>query len=301
MVENLIKEIKGKNIRIVFPEGSEPRILQAAARLHHDEILCPVLLGDPDEIKQAAQDLGLDIEGIDIVDHLHFESMEEMARMMVELRRGKLDQASAKAMLEGTYSTADTVRPALQLIKTKPNNSIVSSCFILCKGEERLVFGDCSINIAPTEDDLVEITMETAKTAKFFGIDPVVSLLSYSSMGSAKGESVNKVRSATQRLKNIALEYPVDGELQFDASVSPVVAKVKAPQSKVAGRANVFIFPNIDAANIGYKIASRLGGYEAIGPILQGLNAPINDLSRGCTSEEVYKMAIVTAMATLIQ
>ena len=322
MVENLIKEIKGKNIRIVFPEGSEPRILQAAARLHHDEILCPVLLGDPDEIKQAAQELGVDIEGIDIVDHLHFESMEEMARMMVELRRGKLDQASAKAMLEGTnyfgtmyvkmgyadgllggatYSTADTVRPALQLIKTKPNNSIVSSCFILCKGEERLVFGDCSINIAPTEDDLVEITMETAKTAKFFGIDPVVSLLSYSSMGSAKGESVNKVRSATQRLKNIALEYPVDGELQFDASVSPVVAKVKAPQSKVAARANVFIFPNMDAANIGYKIASRLGGYEAIGPILQGLNAPINDLSRGCTSEEVYKMAIVTAMATLIQ
>lgn len=322
MIDKLVQEIKGKGIKIVFPEGNEPRILEAASRLHHDQILSPVLLGDPEEIRRVAADEGLNIEGIKIVDHLHFEHIEEMTRLMVELRRGKLDQVSAKAMLEGTnyfgtmyvkmgyadgllggatYSTADTVRPALQLIKTKPNNNIVSSCFILCKGEERLIFGDCSINIAPTEDDLVEITMETAKTAKFFGIDPVVSLLSYSSLGSAKGESVNKVRAATQRLKNITLDYPVDGELQFDASVSPVVAKVKAPQSKVAGHANVFIFPNIDAANIGYKIAARLGGYEAVGPVLQGLNAPINDLSRGCTTEEVYKMAIVTAMSTLIQ
>lgn len=322
MIERLIEEVKGKGIKIVFPEGSEPRILEAATRLHQEQILKPILLGDPDEIQASANELGLNIEGIEIVDHLHFEHIDEMTRLMVELRRGKLDNASAKALLEGTnyfgtmyvkmgyadgllggatYSTADTVRPALQLIKTKPNNNIVSSCFILCKGEERLVFGDCSINIAPTEDDLVEITMETAKTAKFFGIDPVVSLLSYSTKGSAKGESVNKVRAATERLKNITLDYDVDGELQFDSSVSPVVAKVKAPQSKVAGHANVFIFPNIDAANIGYKIASRLGGYEAVGPVLQGLNAPINDLSRGCTTEEVYKMSIVTAMATLMK
>ena len=157
------------------------------------------------------------------------------------------------------------------------------------------MFADCAINIDPSEDDLVEIAIESAKTAKIFGIDPKVAMLSYSTLGSGKGPSVTKVANATKKIKEAAPELAVEGEIQFDASVSPEVAEVKCPGSPVAGQANTFIFPDINAANIGYKIASRLGGYTAVGPVLQGLNAPINDLSRGCNAEEVYSMSIVTA------
>lgn len=319
MLEKLMSSIKGKNKRIVFPEGSEPRILNAAARLHKEGIVVPVLLGNPVEINSAAKELGEDIDGIEIVDHLNFEGRDAMIQKMVELRRGKLDAQACNEALEktnyfgtmyvkmgyadgllggATYSTADTVRPALQLIKTKPNNSIVSSCFILVRGDEKLVMGDCSINIDPSEDDLVEIALETAHTARFFGIEPVMALLSYSTLGSGKGASVDKVRTAAHRIKNIKPDFSFDGEFQFDAAYNEGVSKVKAPLSPIGGRANTFIFPNIDAANIGYKIAQRLGNFEAVGPVLQGLNAPINDLSRGCTAEEVYKMAIITALAT---
>jgi phosphate acetyltransferase len=195
----------------------------------------------------------------------------------------------ADALLGGaTYSTADTVRPALQLVKTKPGNKIVSSCFIMERGDERLAMGDCAINLDPTEDELVEIAGETAKCARTFGIDPKVAFLSYSTKGSGKGESVDKVRNAFP-------DVAIDGEMQFDAAVSPVVGQLKFPGSPVAGYANTFIFPDINAGNIGYKIAQRLGGFEAYGPILLGLNAPINDLSRGCNADEVYKMAIITA------
>ena len=207
------------------------------------------------------------------------------------VKMGKVD-----CLLGGaTYSTADTVRPALQLIKTKPGNKIVSSTFIMVKGDEKLAFADCAINIDPTEDDLVEIAIESAKTAEVFGIDPKVAMLSYSTLGSGKGDSVTKMANATAKVKELAPDLAIDGELQFDAAVSPEVAKIKCQGSPVAGQANTFIFPDISAANIGYKIAARLGGYEAIGPVLQGLNAPINDLSRGCNADEVYKMALVTA------
>ena len=199
-----------------------------------------------------------------------------------------------------TYSTADTVRPALQLVKTKPGNKIVSSCFILVRpsatgDNDVLAMGDCAINIKPSEDELVEIAMETAKCAQIFGIDPKVAFLSYSTFGSGKGEDVDKMRNACEKAKAAMPEIPVDGELQFDAAVSPRVAHTKCPDSKVAGYANTFIFPDINAGNIGYKIAQRLGSFEAYGPILLGLNAPINDLSRGCNAQEVYSMAIITA------
>ena len=197
--------------------------------------------------------------------------------------------------LGATYSTADTVRPALQLIKCKPGIKSVSSCFILTRGEESIAMGDCAINIDPSEDEIVESTVETAHTAEIFGIDPRVALLSYSTKGSGKGETVDKMRNATARVQEAHPELKVDGELQFDAAVAPEVGQLKAPGSKVAGYANTFIFPNINAGNIGYKIAQRLGGFEAYGPILQGLNAPINDLSRGCNAQEVYSMAIITA------
>ena len=247
--------------------------------------------------------------------------MDEMAQCMFDLRKGKMTMEEVRANLQkgnyfgtmlvkmgvadallggATYSTADTVRPALQLIKTKPGSNIVSSCFIMVRpaasGEnEVLAMADCAINIKPTEDELVEICRETVKCAKIFGVDPKVAFLSYSTLGSGKGEDVDKMRNATARVQEAHPELKVDGELQFDAAVAPEVGQLKAPGSKVAGYANTFIFPNINAGNIGYKIAQRLGGFEAYGPILQGLNAPINDLSRGCNAEEVYKMALITA------
>ena len=207
----------------------------------------------------------------------------------------------ADCLLGGaTYSTADTVRPALQLIKTKPGNKIVSSVFILVRpaatgNNEVLAMGDCAINIKPTEDDLVEIAIEAANCARVFGVDPKVAFLSYSTLGSGKGEDVDKMRNACAKAKAAAPDLAIDGELQFDAAVSPAVARTKCPDSKVAGHANTFIFPDINAGNIGYKIAQRLGNFDAYGPILLGLNAPINDLSRGCNAMEVYSMAIITA------
>ena len=214
---------------------------------------------------------------------------------------GPIGIVMADALLGGaTYSTADTVRPALQLVKTKPGNKIVSSCFILVRpsatgDNDVLAMGDCAINIKPSEDELVEIAMETAKCAQIFGIDPKVAFLSYSTFGSGKGEDVDKMRNACEKAKAVMPEFPVDGEMQFDAAVSPRVAQTKCPDSKVAGYANTFIFPDINAGNIGYKIAQRLGSFEAYGPILLGLNAPINDLSRGCNAQEIYSMAIITA------
>ena len=207
----------------------------------------------------------------------------------------------ADCLLGGaTYSTADTVRPALQLIKTKPGNKIVSSCFIMVRAaatgsNEVLAMGDCAINIDPSEDDLVEIARECAHCARVFGIDPKVAVLSYSTKGSGKGPDVDKMRNATEKLLATNPDFAVDGELQFDAAVSPAVGGLKCPDSPVAGHANTFIFPNISAGNIGYKMVQRLGNFDAYGPILLGLNAPINDLSRGCNAMEVYSMAIITA------
>jgi phosphate acetyltransferase len=207
----------------------------------------------------------------------------------------------ADSLLGGaTYSTADTVRPALQIIKTKPGNSIVSSCFILVRpgatGENEVIaMSDCAININPTEDELVEICGETVECAKIFGVDPKVAFLSYSTLGSGKGPDVEKMRNAANKAKAKFPNTPIEGELQFDAAVSPRVARTKCPGSEVAGHANTFIFPDINSGNLGYKIAQRMGNFEAYGPILLGLNAPINDLSRGCNAIEVYSMAIITA------
>ena len=320
MFESMIAALKDQKRKIVFTEGTDPRILEAASRLYKEGILTPILLGTEKEIDEAAKKYGWPVEGIETIDPLHYNEIDEMTAKMVELRKGKMDEAACRSALlksnyfgtmlvkmgkadcllgGATYSTADTVRPALQLIKTKPQNKIVSSCFILYRQtegkNEMYAMGDCAINLNPTEDELVEIAVETARTAKTFSIDPKVALLSYSTLGSGKGESVDKVNHAATKLKSLNLDFPVDGELQFDAAISPAVAETKASGSPVAGNANVFIFPDINAGNIGYKIAQRLGGFEAFGPILQGLNAPINDLSRGCNADEVYKMSIITA------
>lgn len=316
IINELEKKVTGSGTRIVFTEGWDPRVQEAAIKLVENNIVVPILLGEPEEIEACAKENGFDVSNIQQMSPKSFDKMEEMATKMVELRRGKLDMETCKKMLQhtnyfgtmlvqmgyadgllggATYSTADTVRPALQLVKTAPGNALVSSCFLLVKGDEQYIMGDCSININPNADDLVEITMQTAHTAKQFGIEPKVALLSYSTMGSAKGECVAKMTEASLRLKRMPIDFEIDGEMQFDCAVSPEVAALKAPDSKVAGHANTFIFPNLSSGNIGYKIAARLGGWEAIGPVLQGLNAPINDLSRGCTAQEIYKMAIVTA------
>jgi len=320
MFENLVDVLKNDPRKIVFTEGPDPRILEAAARLKKDGFLTPLLVGNVDEVKKAAGDGGFDIEGLEILDPATYPKMDEMVAKMVELRKGKMDEEKCRAALSkgnyfgtmlvkmgvadallggATYSTADTVRPALQLIKTKPGNKIVSSVFIMVRENEgdteMLAMADCAINIDPGEDELVEIAVETAHTARIFGIEPKVAMLSYSTKGSGAGPMVDMMKNATEKVKATNPDFDIDGELQFDASVSPVVAKTKCRDSKVAGQANTFIFPDINAGNIGYKIAQRLGGFDAFGPVLQGLNAPINDLSRGCNAEEVYNMAIITA------
>ncbi len=316
MFNKLTEQLKANPRTIVFTEGMDARILDAASKLSTGGILSVILLGEETAVKKAAEDAGFDINKCQIIDPEKYDDMDAMVDEMVALRKGKMTadevrealkksnyfgtmlvkMGKADCLLGGaTYSTADTVRPALQLIKTKPGNKIVSSCFIMVKGDSKLAMGDCAINISPNEDELAEIAVETAKTAKVFGIDPKVAMLSYSTYGSGKGDMVTLVANATKKVKEAAPDLDVDGELQFDAAVAPEVAKVKCSGSKVAGQANTFIFPDINAGNIGYKIAARLGDYEAIGPILQGLNAPINDLSRGCNAQEVYKMALVTA------
>ena len=319
---SMIDKLKKNPKKIVLTEGSDPRILEAASRLLASNFLKPILLGNEEEIFKASEDAGFNIRGAEIIDPRKYDRFEEMVEMFCEIRKSKVVQPEqareilshanyfgtmlikmgvADCLLGGaTYSTADTVRPALQIIKTKPGNTIVSSCFILVRpsatGEnEVLAMADCAINIKPSEDELVEIAGETISCARVFGVDPKVAFLSYSTLGSGKGEDVIKVRNAANKAKEKFPEVPIDGELQFDAAVSPRVARQKCPQSGVAGYANTFIFPDINAGNIGYKIAQRMGNFEAYGPILLGLNAQINDLSRGCNALEVYSMAIITA------
>ena len=321
MFGKLIEGLKKNPKAIVFTEGTDARILEASARLLSGTFLKPVLVGNEKEVYEAAERVGFNIRGAEIVDPENYPEMDAMVEKMVELRKGKMTAEECRALLKkgnyfgtmlvkmgkadcllggATYSTADTVRPALQLIKTKPGNKIVSSCFIMVRpaasGEnEVLAMADCAINIKPNEDELVEICRETVECAKVFGVDPKVAFLSYSTLGSGKGEDVDKMRNACAKAQQLMPGTPIGGEFQFDAAVSPVVAKTKHIADGVGGHANTFIFPDINAGNIGYKIAQRLGNFDAYGPILLGLNAPINDLSRGCNAQEVYSMAIITA------
>ena len=329
MFDAMIETLKANPRKIVFTEGHDARILEATARLVEGGFLTPILIGNVEEVQKAAEEIGFNIRGAEIVDPETFADMDKMVDTMVELRKGKMTPEQCRAALKqgnyfgtmlvkmgyadsllggATYSTADTVRPALQLVKTKKGAHLVSSCFILVRGEEKLAMGDCAINLSYEDSvdkegnvtltaaqKLAEVAIESARTAKVFGIDPKVAMLSFSTNGSGKGGTVKLSHDATIVAKEMAPELAIDGEMQFDAAVAPEVGQLKFPGSPVAGHANTFIFPNIEAGNIGYKIAQRLGGFEAYGPILQGLAAPINDLSRGCNADEVYKMAIITA------
>ena len=324
----MIETLKANPRKIVFTEGHDARILEATARLVEGGFLTPILIGNATEVKANAAKGGFNIEGVEIIDPTTYCGMDEMVETMVALRKGKMSADECRALLSkgnyfgtmlvkmgkadsllggATYSTADTVRPALQLVKTKPGANLVSSCFIMVRGDEKIAMGDCAINLSYEDSvdkegnvtvsaarKLAEVAVETARTAKVFGIDPKVAMLSVSTNGSGKGATVKLSHDATIEAKAMDPELLIDGEMQFDAAVAPEVGQLKFPGSPVAGYANTFIFPCIEAGNIGYKIAQRLGGYEAYGPILQGLNAPINDLSRGCNADEVYKMAIIT-------
>lgn len=323
LIESLSEKIKGKKVRIVFPEGSEPRILGAVVRLASEELITPVLIGNPEVIKEAAKNRGFAVENIEIVDPANYAEIDEMVASFVERRKGKVTEEKAIELLKdenyfGTmltymglvdglvsgaiHSTGDTVRPALQIIKTKPGVSRTSGAFIMMRGrgQEKYLFSDCAINVNPNAQELAEIAVESAKTAEMFGIDPKVAMLSFSTRGSAVAEEATKVAEATKIAQELAPQYEIDGEMQFDAAFVASVAEQKAPDSKVAGQASVFVFPELQSGNIGYKIAQRFGNFEAIGPILQGLNKPISDLSRGCNEEDVYKLAIITANQTLM-
>jgi len=329
MFQELREKLQANPRTIVFTEGNDARILEAADKLTKEKALKVILLGNDTEVRAAAKTGSFDISECQIIDPANYADMENMVKTMFDLRKGKMAEEDVRAsLLKGnyfgtmlvkmgmadcllggaTYSTADTVRPALQLVKTKPGANLVSSCFIMTRGDEKLAMGDCAINIdyQDTVDKegnvkvtkaakLAEVAIETAKTAAIFGIDPKVAVLSFSTKGSGKGGTVQLSHDATILAQEMDPSLAIDGELQFDAAVSPTVAATKCKGSKVAGQANTFIFPDIESGNIGYKIAQRLGGFDAYGPILQGLNAPINDLSRGCNADEVYKMALITA------
>ncbi|WP_336849039.1 phosphate acetyltransferase [Staphylococcus nepalensis] len=325
LLDVLQEKLSGKNVKIVLPEGEDERVLTAATQLQSTDYVTPVLLGNEANINALAEDNGLDISNLEIINPETSELKQELVTAFVERRKGKATEEQAQEMLKnvnyfGTmlvytgkaeglvsgaaHSTGDTVRPALQIIKTKPGVSKTSGIFFMIKDEAQYIFGDCAINPTLEAQDLAEIAVESAKSAQSFGMSPRVAMLSFSTKGSAKSDDVEKVSNAVklaqEKVEADQLEdVIVDGEFQFDAAIVPEVANKKAPDTKIQGDANVFIFPSLEAGNIGYKIAQRLGGYDAVGPVLQGLNSPVNDLSRGCSIEDVYNLSIITAAQAL--
>ncbi|HGH7588219.1 TPA: phosphate acetyltransferase [Streptococcus pyogenes] len=314
----LREKILGKNMKIVFPEGNDERVVRAAARLKFEGLLEPIILGWSEEVRNLLTKLGFADQDYTIINPNEYADFDKMKEAFVDIRKGKATLEDADKMLRDVnyfgvmlvkmgladgmvsgaiHSTADTVRPALQIIKTKPGISRTSGVFLMNRENtsERYVFADCAINIDPTAQELAEIAVNTAETAKIFDIDPKIAMLSFSTKGSGKAPQVDKVREATEIAKGLNPDLALDGELQFDAAFVPETAAIKAPDSAVAGQANTFIFPDLQSGNIGYKIAQRLGMFDAIGPILQGLNKPVNDLSRGSSAEDIYKLAIITA------
>lgn len=321
LIENLRSKVRASKPEIVFPEGDDARILRAAIRLNEDGDIKPIVLGDKKELEALAEKEGVKLGDLEILDPANYEAKDEMVKAFVERRKGKVNEeqaaeilkdhnyfgtmliymGKAKGLVSGAaHTTADTVRPALQIIKTKPGYKRCSGAFIMLRDEEMYLMADCAINIDLDAEGLAEVAVVSNETARQFGMDPKIAMLSFSTKGSASHDRVTMVAEATKMAKEKNPEMAIDGELQFDAAFVETVAKKKAPGSEVAGHANVFVFPNIEAGNIGYKIAQRFGGFEAIGPILQGLNAPVNDLSRGCVEDEVYSLAIITAAQAVL-
>lgn len=316
----LAKRAKKSTKHIVLPEGNEDRILKAAARLITQEIVTLTLLGDPHEIAASIKRLGLnlDLNDIQIINPAQSEHYNEYVETLFELRKNKglKMEAASDLMLDGSYfgtmmvhkghadgmvsgaihTTQHTIRPALQFVKTKPGISTVSSVFFMCLPDRVAVFGDCAVNPDPTAEQLAEIAISSAESSLRFGIEPRIAMLSYSSGTSGEGVDVEKVRLATEIVKQKRPDLNVEGPIQYDAAVDPIVGKQKMPDSKVAGQASVLIFPDLNTGNNTYKAVQRETGALAIGPMLQGLNKPINDLSRGCTVDDIFNTVIITAI-----
>lgn len=315
---NLIQRAKSEKKHIVLPEGSDDRILKAAAQLTALDIVDITLLGNKQDIEKKASQLGILIDKVHVIDPENFEAFESYVETFYELRKHKnisMDFARdimldvsyigtmmvylnhADGMVSGAaHTTQHTIRPALQFIKTKPDVNVVSSVFFMCLEDRVSVFGDCAINPNPTAEQLAEIAMSSADSAAAFGIEPKVAMLSYSSGASGKGADVDKVRLATEIVKEKRPDLKIEGPIQYDAAVDPDVGKSKLPDSEVAGQASVLIFPDLNTGNNTYKAVQRETGAMAIGPMLQGLNKPVNDLSRGCTVEDIFNTVIITAI-----
>ena len=317
IIEELKSKIEGKGLKIVFPESNDERILEAAIKLGEEGLLKPILIGDKKKIPSK-----YNVESCTVLNPKEYAEFDEMVASFVTRRKGKATEEQARTMLLdenyfGTmlvymgkadglvsgacHSTGDTVRPALQIIKTKPGVSRTFGYFLMVRDDEKYIFGDCAINPNPAAEDLAEFAIESAKAAEMFGITPRVAMLSFSTNGSAKTDETAKIVKATQIAQEANSGYEIDGEMQFDAAFVSSVGEKKYPGSSVAGKANTFIFPDLNSGNIGYKIAQRLGNFDAMGPILAGLNSPVNDLSRGCNSEDAYKTAIITAAQSLLK
>lgn len=322
-IETLKAKAKADVKTIVLAEGEDLRTIKAAAIVKAEGYSKTVLLGNVEKIKTMALEEGLDIDGIEVIDPA--EGNEEFAELFAELRKSKgvtIEQAretvkdplyygvmmvktgKVDGMVAGAVnSSANVIRPSLQILKTAPNTKLVSAFFIMnvpdCEygANGTFIFGDSGLNQDPNAEELAEIAISSAASFKtLVGEEPKVAMLSYSTYGSAKHDLVTKVQEATKLAKEKAPELAVDGELQFDAAVVPSVAAQKAPASDVAGKANVMIFPDLNAGNIGYKLVQRLAKAEAYGPILQGIAAPVNDLSRGCTAEDIAGVVAITAV-----
>ena len=327
-LKGLINRAKKGYKTIVLPEGEDERILQAAHIIADEKAAKLIILGDEQEIKAYYAKNNWSMEGISVVKPEKSPKMTEYANLLYELRKAKgmtpedakkqaldynyfgtlmIKAGDADGMLSGAnHSTADTVRPALQIIKSTHKDRSVSTAVLMVKDNQAYVFSDCAVIIDPTEKELCDMALAAGETAIKFGIEPNVAMLSYSTRGSGKGERVDKVRNAANMAKE-ALKSPeyagkgikIDGELQADAALDGVVAKKKAPDSDVAGKARVLVFPSLEAANIGYKLLQRICGCEAYGPLMQGLNAPVNDLSRGALVEDIVGMIALTAIQAM--